>query len=252
MVLMKCFKTCNFHFVLSRPVKKRWQRLRQPPNSCWTPAAVILLSCDFELAWCIILAKDLGIHSTTSLQAKLWRLCFRLQWRNQEAEYRLQPRPRHRPHRCSLCPAVWLPKSKIYQVEGEKSLFVYQTPPSNRISYSGSWNGSQNLEIIILMNNPRLRKVLTRSWRRQKRGRKALKQKGWSPHPAKKFILSNIGFRIKNLLSQLAKIDIAQQKKEESEKAKVWNHHQLVLRDASYLKSPIFSIHLFFSQCIQG
>ena len=119
------------------------------------------------------------IHSTTSLQAKLWRLCFRLQWRNQEAEYRLQPRPRHRPHRCSLCPAVWLPKSKTYQVEGEKSLFVYQTPPSNRISYSGSWNGSQNLEIIILMNNPRLRKVLTRSWRRQKRGRKASKQKGW-------------------------------------------------------------------------
>ena len=38
----------------------------------------------------------------------------------------------------------------------------------------------------------------------------------------KKYVyLENIDFRIKNLVSQLAKIEIAQQKREESEKVKV-------------------------------
>ena len=42
------------------------------------------------------------------------------------------------------------------------------------------------------------------------------------PVTDKKYVyLENIDFRIKNLVSQLAKIEIAQQKREESEKVKV-------------------------------
>ena len=44
----------SFHFDLSRPVKKRWQRLRQLPSNYWTLAAVTFTSLWFETCMVIL------------------------------------------------------------------------------------------------------------------------------------------------------------------------------------------------------
>lgn len=63
--------------------------------------------------------------------------------------------------------------------------------------------------------------------------------------------MANIDFRIKNLVSQLAKIEIAQQKREESEKVKVWD----VFLSESQVMVPLDGVVYLSTTCylyIQG
>ena len=205
--------TCSFQFNLCRPAKKRWLRLRRLPRNYWILAAVTF-------------------PPFTSYVLKIHFF------------YRCRQGFGDRAFSCSE-------ETKKQSITSYLAHGAAHTGSQNfQLLYSNQWFQKHMFKELAAVEKCKFDEQSSgKYWPKAERGRRE-KEEYWNRkvgklfNPCKRW---HYFFRIKNLSSQLAKIDIAQQKKEESEKAKVWDSSFLTLQCAPHLALPVLATHCTLS-----